>query len=239
MYLNRISNKVLLIVFTVISITSFFYYKIQQKNRILNNIKYTTNINNEFYWIIEEGASIYYIRPSANDYLTDFLGKDKFSNYNYSKNTNAFINLSISEDIFETSFLVNHKYVYDLNIDSIGNVTANVYYPVEKEGGYSFKLPKEDFNMINNILGNISIKELGNNFYIKHNQSTQSIIINNQYIINDFKSLKSNLDIYAILMFSNYLTIKYIDEKEPNIVKYNIESSNYITTRPVPELIDN
>ncbi|MGV0752015.1 hypothetical protein [Empedobacter brevis] len=246
-YLNKVSNKVLLIFINIIFLISFTYCKTQKKDKNLNKIKYATNANNEFSWKIEEGTSIYYIRLSANDYIENIndneyfkklLGKYKFSDYSYIKNTNEFVNLSISEDPIENRFLISHKYSYDLNIDSLGKVNLNVYYPIEKEGGYSFNLSKDDFDMIKNILGNVSVKELDNKFYIKNNKSTQSIIINNQYIINDFKSLKSNLDIYAILMFSNYLTMKYIDKKIPNNIKYSIESSNYITTRPVPELID-
>lgn len=238
-------NKALLIAISIILI-SFVCYQIKKHN--ISKIKYTTNINNEFYWIVEEKASIYYIRPSANDYIENFnndeyfkrlLGKYKFSNYSYIKNTNEFGNLSISEDPIENRFLISHKYNYDLNIDSLGKVNLNVYYPIEKQGGYSFNLSKDDFDMIKNILGNISVKELDNNFYTKNNKSTQSIIINNQYIINDFNGLKSNLDIHAILMFSNYLTIKYINKKTPNNTKYSIESSNYITTRPMPEFIGN
>ncbi|WP_313580005.1 hypothetical protein [Chishuiella sp.] len=246
MYKNKTLNKGLLFFFSIIFFIGFIYYKTQKKDKNISNIKYATTANNEFNWKIEKGNSVYYIRLSANDYIENInndeyfkklLGKYKFSDYSYIKNTNEFVNLSISEDPIENRFLISHKYSYDLNIDSLGIVNLNVYYPIEKEGGYSFNLSKDDFNMIKNILRNISVKELNNKFYIKNNKSAQSIIINNQYIINDFKPLKSNLDIYAMLMFSNYITMRYIDKKVPNNIKYSIKSSNYITTRPIPEIL--
>lgn len=211
-----------------------------------NNLYYSYNLNDGYYWLIKDnGSSIYEIGFMFNNLienqtldLKNYRTKKAEMNYkffNINKNNNLILNnISISENPPETNFLINHKYAYDLNIDSAGNITANVYYPDEKAGGYSFKLSENDFEIFKEVFYNVTINELDRKYFIKDYNSVQSIVINNKYVLNDFEYLNSNLNINAILMFSNYLTMKYIDRKSPDDSKYSIESSKY-SKLPIPE----
>lgn len=211
-----------------------------------NKLYYSYNLNDGYYWLIKDSNSSIYeigfifnglIKNQTLD-LKDYTRNKTEMNYKLydvnKKNDLIFNNISISENLPETNFLINHKYAYDLNIDSRGNITANVYYPDEKVGGYSFNLSENDFEIFKEIFHNISIDEFDRKLFDKDYNSVQSIVINNKYVLNDFEYLNSNLNINAILMFSNYLTMKYIDKKSPNDSKYSIESSKY-TKLPTPE----
>lgn len=211
-----------------------------------NNLYYSYNLNDGYYWLIkDDNSSIYEIGFMFNNLienrtvdLKNYTRNKTEMNYKLydinKKNDLIFNNISVSENPPETNFLINHKYAYDLNIDSTGNITANVYYPEEKVGGYSFNLSENDFKIFKEIFYNITIDELDRKHFVKDYNSVQSIVINSKYVLNDFEYLNSNLNINAILMFSNYLTMKYIDKQSPDDSKYSIESSKY-SKLPIPE----
>lgn len=214
-----------------------------KKNEI-NNIQYSTNKNeiDGFRWLVEEDSLTYYFTTTSNYSIKNFskdkyykklLADDTFSSYNYDNKFYNFKNISIGEYLLESNFSFDHKYSYDLNIESGGKVIANVYFPENKIGGYSFNISLSDLNILKGILGNISF-DISGNYYTDNELSSRALIIDDKYIFNDFNKIKSNVDINALLMFSNYITIKYINNKKPNDLIYNIKTSEYLM-RPEKE----
>lgn len=175
------------------------------------------------------------MKPADNNYIGGFKGEvRKFSKeFSYKpyaiKNniTSNFKNISISENPQETNYFQNHKMAYDINIDSIGKVVANVYYPDEKKGGYTFQLSRDDFNILTGIVNRSSIDNLGKKYFVDDNHSSQAIVMNAKSILNDYSKIKTDLDIQAFIMFSNLLTMKYITKLQPTNKVYKIKSSEY------------
>lgn len=206
-------------------------------------IFYALNSNNNFYWIVKDKNEIFEIRTSDNEHIKSFKGdikkyveaKEKeynsvYEEYNINTNieTEDFRVISISENSRETNYFQNHRMAYDLNIDFTGRVTANVYYPNEKKGGYVFNLSKDDFNILKGIINKSSADNLGQKYYDNNNYyCSQAIVINDSYVLNDYGKMKSNVGVQAIIMFSNLLTMKYIAEQKPTNKVYKIKSSEY------------
>lgn len=206
------------------------------------NIFYAKNHNNNFYWIVKNEKEIFEIRSSDNEYIGMFdgnfekyiLSKEKEFNTDYKEytlDTNVqfenFRTISISENLYETNYFQNRKMVYDINIDSVGNVTANVRYPDEKKGGYTFTLSKSDFNLFRKIINRFSTNKGGNEYFVDNDYCSQAIVMNNGFVLNDYSKMRSDVDVQAVIMFSNLLTMKYISKQKAMDISYKIKSSEY------------
>lgn len=203
---------------------------------------YAMNSNNNFYWIVKDKNEIFEIRTSDNEYIKSFerdikkyvetKGKEYnsvYKEYNVKANieNEDFRVISISENPRETNYFQNHRMAYDLSIDFTGKVTANVYYPDEKKGGYTFNLSKDDFDIFKKIINQSSIKNVGQKYFINNNNCSQAIVVDNKFVLNDYNKMKSDLNMQAIIAFSNLLTMKYITEQKATNNVYKIKSSEY------------
>lgn len=243
-------TSIVLVVILLLGLTLVIKRIITSRQETENNfsIFYAISNNNNAYWIVKDGNKIFDINPS-NNYIKNFNGdikkyldfdKNEYNYKQYKSEFNAvkesFKSISISEKPYETNYIQNHKMRYDLNIDSTGKATANVYYPNEKKGGYKFTLSKNEFCMLKGIVNKSSYA--GQKYFIDNNYCSQAIVINDQYILNDYDKMKTNLDIQAIIMFSNLFTLKYITEQNATDNTYKIESSKY-TKMYKPEPLHN
>ncbi|MPL56594.1 hypothetical protein SDC9_02080 [bioreactor metagenome] len=205
-------------------------------------IFYAVNSNNNFYWVVKDKNEIFEIRSSDNEHIKNFEGdikkyiatKEKeynsvYKEYNLNVNIKPqnFRIISISENPHETNYFQNHLMKYDLSIDFTGKVTANVYYPDEKKGGYDFNLSEDDFNLLKGIISKFSIDSLSQKYFINDDYTAQAIVINDKYILNDYNKMKSDIDIQAVVMFSNLITMKYIAKQKAKNNVYKIKSSEF------------
>lgn len=239
-------KKILIIVLMVLlfGVLSVIVLKTTSNKEIVNKIKifYTLSKDNMFYWIVKDENEIFEIRTSDNECIKNFENikkyisiKEKEYNCTYEEykvnpnvNNRKFRSISISENLHETNYIQNHIMIYDLDIDHIGKVTANVYYPNKKKGGYAFNLSENDFNTLKGIIDRFYDKNKGKQrYFINDNYCNQAIVLNNRTVLNDYKKTKSVLEIQAIMMFSNFITMKYINRQKPTTNKYEIKSSQY------------
>lgn len=197
---------------------------------------------------MEDSKYIYDITPRSNYITENFKGnlkeyikskEKKYLLYNeFSDIDSSSKNFAISENLSESNYYKNLKMSYDLNIDSIGNAISNVNYPEEKKGGYKFKLTLEDNAMLHQIISKSSKIMINQDLYTSNNHNSVAIIIDGKVITNSLK-IKSNLDLSALIMFSNIITLKYINNMKPSEKLYDIKTSRYTKSlSPTPLSIE-
>lgn len=196
-------------------------------------IYYSYHSIDGYSWILKQNDTIYDI-SNAYNYLDIYKGdinqyvKDKGIERKYSifnldlKNEKKFVSLAISQKFCDTNYLKNHKMAYDIQINSMGNVEANVSYPDDKRGGYSFKLSKEDLHILVSLISNTEYEPR----IIMDNICGIAISIDGK-ATNDYNFMRNNKNIEALTMFSEFIIMKYLKNRLPENIKYDIITSEY------------
>ena len=131
---------------------------------------------------------------------------------------------------------------YELEIDQNNNVKVNVevnkydnYSETEYGGSYQFKLEKKDIELYkslqNKLSKNIFVTDTTKNSYYGH-----IIVLNNEYVNSNYKTIYNDIEYSSLLMFTNYIVLKYIPSLKPSKFVHQINSYR----KPVsPEIIEN
>lgn len=202
-----------------------------------------TKTNDGFAFLVADANHIYDIAPNINkksinrrksiqQYVDSIGSMSIYEPFNLTESmyTNGF-NISISESYPEINYSSDEKMRYDINIDSKGTVKANVFYPENKKGGYIFTLDNEDFKILKAMVSTIEKLNIADQYFTNNHYGIASIVINKKVINNQ---IFTNKDFSAIIMFSNYITIKYISNLEPKAIEFHISSSEYTLLGPPP-----
>lgn len=207
-----------------------------------NNIEiyHSYHYNDGYFWILKQNDTIYDI-SSIYNYLDIYKGdinqyvKTKGIERKYSilnlelKNEKKFVSLAISQNICDINYSINHKMAYDIQINSMGNVEANVSYPDDKRGGYSFNLSKKDLHILVSLISNTEYEPI-----IMNNICGIAISIDDK-VTNDYNLMKNNKNIQALIMFSNFIIMKYLNGL-PEDKQYHIITSEYTKSYSPPPL---
>lgn len=155
------------------------------------------------------------------------------------KNEVEFIDLIVSNELhYYYAQTENFTMPYEINISDSFMVKANIEagknFPLEISetdyaGSYNFKLEPRDvmlYRMIESKLSKESIKtDTISDFRIGH-----QIVIDNNIIINNPKSVYENKEIASIIMFTDYIILKYIPELQPEKFIYPINTKRKAVT---------
>lgn len=144
--------------------------------------------------------------------------------------------LSVSEKYPHINFSHDRKMTYDIQINSEGLVKANVHYPENKIGGYTFMLEEKDLDLLQKIVGSPSVLSPAQDKFVNDYYRIAAISINGKLINNE---IFSDIHLCSVLMFTNYIGLKYIGKLTPNTETYNIITSKYTEIAPPPLSIVN
>ncbi len=188
---------------------------------------------NYFEYKIQNKDVIYILNNSSNFYKK--LSNDEkdlgYENYFFNSINCDIDSVAISQLQYETNFVSNKKYEYDI-LYKHRKVIANIYYPENQKGYYEFNITSSESNIINNLSGEIMTKTR-NNFLRNSSQKPYAILINNK-IINDYNFINKNLDCSTLIAFTNVILLKYIDMHDSKKIlknrnhKRKILSSEYV-----------
>ncbi|MGL5235086.1 MAG: hypothetical protein ACRC8Z_10095 [Empedobacter falsenii] len=130
---------------------------------------------------------------------------------------------------------------YELEIDHNNKVKVNIeinqfdnYSETEYGGSYQFKLEKKDIELYkslqNKLSKNIFVTDTTKNSYYGH-----IIVLNKKYVNSNYETIYNDFEYSSLLMFANYIVLKYIPNLKPSKSVLKIDSYR----KPIsPEAID-
>lgn len=236
---NKIYRTALLVIMMVASLVGLILYTSKNNNPQI----FYTKTNDGFAFLVSDANYIYDIAPNVNkksinrrksiqQYADSIGSMNIYIPFNLAETiyTNNF-DISISESYSEINYSSDEKMRYDINIDSKGIVKANVFYPENKKGGYIFTLDDGDLKILKTMVSSIEKLNIEDHYFTNNHYSIVSIVINKKVINNQ---IFTNKDLSVIIMFSNYVTMKYISNLEPKAIEFHIPSSEYTLLGPPP-----
>ena len=122
------------------------------------------------------------------------------------------------------------KVPYELEIDNHNNVKINIevtqfqtYTQTEYGGSYEFKLEQKDIDLYNTIQNKLS-KNIFVTDTTKNGINGHIIVLNKKFINNNYDTIYDDMQYSSLLMFTDYIILKYIPNKKPSKAIHNIVS---------------
>ena len=161
--------------------------------------------------------------------------KHQYHSLNHAKSINQFkINdLIVSSEIHyywtdRNSFTMPYEIHINKDYHVKVNIEAGHNYPLELTvtdyaGGYKFILEPRDVKLYRMIQSKLS-KEKLNTDSVRVNGYGHQIVVNKTIVNNNSKTIYYNRDYSSLIMFTDYLILKYIRELKPTKIIYPIET---------------
>lgn len=226
-----------------LGINIFLFLSIVQCNKEQKEVKILYLKNTSYYsFFLETPTSILYSTPNSSELKSNtsenkkkIIFEDelkKFKPYYLPSEKKEFDNIFISNVLGETNFENNHLFEYDLQVNNIGKVKANIYYPEDMVGSYEFIIDDITKDMISKSLNGLSLQKEAND-----KNANNVIIVQDKKNTEIFKGdsyMRNSPEYSLILALTNKFLLEQMNKNNKKIEKFDTPANNYIERIPLP-----